>query len=321
MKASPRCRRWPHSFWRTPAGTFARRAMHEHAGPATPLAVVAGRGDLPRQVAERRASAGLPYVLIIFPECHEDWMDSHPSERHRFERLGAVFRSLAAHKASHIVLAGAMNRPRLQFWRIDFKTLIIAFRALPLLRRGDDTMLRGYASMIEAEGFSLISPHEILGKASLVPPGALGKETLDATARSDAARAAAIVDALGPLDVGQGAVVGAGLCLGVEAIEGTDLMLDRIAALPPERRSVAAPPCGVLFKGPKPNQDRRIDLPAIGPRTVAGAARAGLSGIVVAAGATTLLEAEETRRAADKERISIYGAEPQELLAWRKTDP
>ncbi len=162
----------------------------------------------------------------------------------------------------------------------------------------------------------MLGPHDILGGQAMVPHGALGARGPGARDRRDAADAARIVAALGPLDVGQGAVVANGLCLAVEAIEGTDMMLARVAELPPGRRAAAPPPAGVLYKGPKPGQDRRLDLPSIGPEPVAGAARAGLNGIVVAAGETVLLDASATRRAADEAGIFVYGATAKEFAAW-----
>ena len=292
--------------------------MPEAAGPATPVAIVAGRGELPRRIAERRAERGLPVHLVIFPDCFEDWMADHPHGRYEFERLGRVFRDLRGAGVTHVVFAGGMHRPRIRPWRADLKTVFIAIRALPLLRRGDDEMLRGYASMIEDQGFTMLGPREILGEEMTVDAGPLGRLSPDARAKSDAARAAAIVEALGPHDVGQGAVVSNGLCLAVEAIEGTDLMLARVAELPPERRRTAVPPCGVLFKGPKPGQDRRIDMPAIGPETVKGAKAAGLSGIVAIAGETALLSASETRSAADEAGLFVYGATYDEIDGWRE---
>lgn len=290
--------------------------MPENAGPSSPVAIIAGRGALPRQIAERRAAAGQPYYLVIFPDCAEDWMSAHPHGHHEFERLGRAFRDLREHDITHIVFAGAMNRPRLRPWRLDLKTLFVAFRALPLLRKGDDEMLRGYAGMLEAEGFRMIGAREILGEEMTVPAGPLGKHAPDATDQADAARAAAIIAALGPHDVGQGAIIANGLCLAVEAIEGTDLMLARVAALPAERRATAPPPSGVLFKGPKPDQDRRIDLPTIGPNTVSGAKTAGLSGIIAVAGETVLLNASDTKAAADATGLFVYGATAQELATW-----
>jgi DUF1009 family protein len=286
------------------------------AGPPTPLAIIAGRGALPQRIAERRAGAGLPYLLVVFQGCFQPWMAAHPHQHHAFERAGRLFLALRAAGATHAVFAGAMHRPRLRPWRADLRALRLLPRALALMRRGDDAMLRGFAAVFEAEGLAMLGPHDILGGQAMVPPGPLGARRPGAGDRRDAARAARIVAALGPLDVGQGAVVARGLCLAVEAIEGTDLMLARIAGLPAERRAAAPPPSGVLYKGPKPAQDRRLDLPAIGPATVAGAARAGLNGIVAAAGETVLLDPAATRQAADAARVFVYGASAGELAAW-----
>lgn len=292
--------------------------MPDTAGPPTPLAIIAGRGELPRRIAERRAELGLPVTLVIFPDCFEDWMADHPNGHYEFERLGAVFRDLRRANVTHIVFAGAMNRPKIRPCRVDFTSIRLALKAIPLLRKGDDQMLRGYAAMVEAEGFRMIGAREILGEQMTLPKGPLGRLAPDGQAKADAVRAAAIVDALGPLDVGQGAVVANGLCLAVEAIEGTDLMLARLADLPPERRATAPPPCGVLFKGLKPGQDTRMDLPTLGPRSIEAAHSAGLSGIVAVAGDTVLLGGSEAQAAADAAGLFVYGATREELAAWGK---
>ena len=287
--------------------------MAETAGPAGLLAIIAGRGALPRKIAEVRAEAGLPYLLIVFPDCFEGWMADHPHERHLFEKAGAVFRALRAAGATHVVFAGAMNRPKLRPWKVDLKALGLLTKATRLLRKGDDGMLRGFASIFEDEGLTMIGPMDVLGQDLTIGPGTIGAVAPNDHDLADARRAAAIVRALGPLDVGQGAVVAQGICLGVEAIEGTDLMLIRVADLPPERRALAPPPSGVLFKGPKPGQDMRMDLPTIGPETVDGVVRAGLNGIVVAAGQTMIAEPEETRSLADSHGVFVYGARRAEL--------
>lgn len=287
--------------------------MPDTTGPAGLLAVIAGRGDLPRKIAERRQAAGLGYVLVIFQDCWEDWMADHPHQHHRFEKIGALFRALHREGATHVVFAGAMNRPKLQLWKLDLKAAKIAAKALALLRKGDDEMLRGYAKIIEGEGLTMVGPHEVLGDSMTVKAGALGAKRPSALDLADAAAAARIVRTLGPLDVGQGAIVAHGVCLAVEAIEGTDLMLARLTDLPAEKRASAPPPSGVLFKGPKPGQDQRMDLPTIGPSTVTAAARAGLNGIVVAAGETLLMEEAATRQAADQAGIFVYGAKPEDL--------
>lgn len=290
--------------------------MAEAGGPPGLVAIVAGSGALPQDLAEARVKAGLPYMLIVFPGCFEDWMGAHPHERHEFEKAGALFRSLKKAEARYIAFAGGMNRPKLKPWRADLKAAGLLAKAVRLLGKGDDAMLRGFAGIFEAEGLTMLSPVDILGGETLVTDGLFGGPALTDRDRSDASRAAAIVRALGPLDVGQGAVVSHGVCLAVEAIEGTDLMLDKVRSLPAERRAYAPPPTGVLFKGPKPGQDQRMDLPTIGPRTLDGVHAAGLRGIVAAAGQTVLMDRGDTLAACEELGLFIYGATQDELLAW-----
>ena len=116
-----------------------------------------------------------------------------------------------------------------------------------------------------------------------------------------------MIAALGPFDVGQAAVVANNNVLAVEAAEGTDNMLARIAELRRLGRVTAPPGTGVLVKAPKPGQDRRFDLPSIGPRTIENVARAGLAGLAVTAGSTMIAEAEQVIAAADRARIFLVG--------------
>jgi DUF1009 family protein len=95
--------------------------------------------------------------------------------------------------------------------------------------------------------------------------------------------------------------------LAIEAAEGTDRMLARIGELRQSGRIAAATGRGVLVKAAKRGQDRRVDLPSIGPGTVEGAARAGLAGIAVVAGSTIIAEPALTGAAADRERLFVIG--------------
>jgi len=107
--------------------------------------------------------------------------------------------------------------------------------------------------------------------------------------------------------VGQAAIVADNHVLAVEAAEGTDNLLARIADLRRQRRVATPPGVGVLVKAPKPGQDRRFDLPSIGPRTIENVARAGLAGVAVVAGATIIAEAAQATAAADREKIFFVG--------------
>jgi DUF1009 family protein len=125
--------------------------------------------------------------------------------------------------------------------------------------------------------------------------------------QSDIGQGLALLAATGRFDVGQAAVVAANRVLAIEAAEGTDRMLRRIAELRAEGRIGLPSGVGVLIKAPKPQQDRRIDLPAIGPSTIEGVARAGLAGLAITAGSGIIAEPDKVVRAADAAQIFVVG--------------
>lgn len=276
--------------------------------PGGVLAIVAGRGVLPRLIAEDCARRGRPYRVVVFEGVPLDWLDGHPSIPAIFEKPGRLFSELRAAGCREITLAGGMRRPELNPLRFDLKLLRLAPKVLSGLKGGDDRTLRLVAEVLEAEGLTLRAPHEILADL-LAPAGILGRVAPSEADRIDAARAAAIVAALGVVDVGQGAVVAQGLCLGVESIQGTDAMLEFVARTGAAFRPDPAGGRGVLYKGPKPGQDWRVDLPAVGPATLRAAAAAGLAGVALRAGGALLLGRAETVAAADAAGLFLWGRE------------
>lgn len=270
------------------------------------LGIIAGSGALPRMIAEERARRREPYLVILFEGIAADWAAAHPHLKLPFEKPGRLFRGLRAAGCEAVTFAGGMVRPRLSAMRFDLTAVRLAPRILPMLKQGDDATLRGLAGLFEAEGFRVLGPHELLAgltAAEGVPTRARPSPADEA----DAARAAAIVRGLGALDIGQGAVVAQGLCLGVETIQGTDAMLGFVAAAAPSFRPDPSGGRGVLFKAPKPGQDWRVDLPVIGPETVRRAAAAGLAGIAVQAGGVLVLGREETVAEADRAGLFLWG--------------
>lgn len=271
-----------------------------------PLGLIAGAGALPRLIAEAESARGRPPLVIRFEGVEAPWADAFPHADLPFEKPGRLFAALRAAGCTRLCFAGGMRRPRLDPLRFDLKALGLLAKVPPLLRRGDDQMLRGFAAILEAEGFALVAAHDLLGDL-LMPDRVLSARPPSEAERDDAARAAQIATALGALDVGQGAVVAGGLCLGVEALGGTDQLLAQVGGLPPALR---LSPGGVLYKGPKPGQDRRMDLPAAGPDTLRRAAEAGLSGVALAAGGVLLLGHDACAAEADRLGLSLWGVTP-----------
>jgi DUF1009 family protein len=156
----------------------------------------------------------------------------------------------------------------------------------------------------EAKGIEVRGAHEVAPDL-LISAGPAGALALDAAAQADAELGFAVRAALGPLDAGQAAVVADGRVLAIEGAEGTDAMLARAGSLSAVRAGAAR--SGVLAKGPKPGQELRVDMPAIGPRTVAGVTAAGLAGVAVEAGAVLLLDREQAVQAADSSGVAVVG--------------
>lgn len=272
---------------------------------AGPVAIVAGRGALPAALAGALAVQGRGVVLAEMAGFAADNPDGLPVISFRVEKLGALFKALRAAGVDEVVFAGAVARPRLDPAQFDFKTLTLAPRIMAALKGGDDATLRAVLDIFEGEGFAVRAAHDIAPEL-LPPEGVPTRAQPGPRDRKDAARAAAIVAALSAVDVGQGAVVAGGLALGVEALPGTDRMLAQVAGLPADLRPDPATARGVLFKGPKARQDRRVDLPVIGPDTVTGAAAAGLSGIAIAAGGVMVLDRAATVAAADAAGLFLW---------------
>jgi UDP-2,3-diacylglucosamine hydrolase len=267
------------------------------------LGIVAGSGALPRRVVEHCGTMGREvFVLALEGEAEPASVKGVP---HAWCRIGAAATGLdllRANGVTELVLAGAIHRPSLAAlcpdWRAVKFLARVGYRAL-----GDDGLLSAVVRELEGEGFRILSP-ETLIDAARVPEGPLGIFRPDGLAEADIARGLEIARAIGALDVGQAVVVQQGLVLGVEAIDGTDALLQRCGTL---RREGLG---GVLVKLEKPGQERRVDRPTIGPRTVMLAAEAGLRGIAVAAEATIVLDRDEVIRTADARGLFIVGVQP-----------
>lgn len=268
------------------------------------LAVIAGSGVLPELIADARAKAGEPCFVVAFEGHAPGWIGAHPHLVTPFEKPGRLFAALRKNNVDRVVFAGGLTRPALRPLRFDFAGVRLATTVLPLLKKGDDALLRGLAGIFEREGFEMAGAHDVLAEL-LAPMGGFSERSPTTEEMDDATEAARLTGMIGAMDVGQAAVVANGLCLGLETLQGTDALLDFVGRTEPSSR----PGPGVLFKGPKPGQDWRVDLPAIGPETVRRAHAAGLAGIVCRAGAVLVLGLAATRAEADRLGLFLHGLE------------
>lgn len=262
------------------------------------LGILAGGGTLPKRLIEHCRDSGRECFVIAF-ESHCD-AGTVAGVAHAWCRLGAAGDILSALRTTgvrEIVLAGRIRRPSLRDVRPDMQGWKILARLTPSFFGGDDKLLRAVADVLEREGFHIVGVHDVI-QDLLAPRGVLGRVPPGAGALRDIAHGIAAARELGARDLGQGVIVRDGRVVAEEDAAGTDALIRR-----------AAGKGGVLVKMRKPQQDTRMDLPAIGPDTVRLAAEAGLVGIAVEAGHALILDRAETVRAADAAGLFLVGAD------------
>ncbi len=261
------------------------------------LALIAGRGDLPAALVAALAAPPLVCALDGFAP-----RGLAVDMVFRVERLALFLRALEDAGITQVIFAGAVERPRLDPALFDPATAQMVPRLLGAMQAGDDATLREVIAIFEEFDFEVIGVADIA--PDLIPDEGLLCGTVCEADRADATRAAAIVAALGAVDIGQGAVVAQGLCLAVETLPGTDAMLEFVAAT--ARRPNPNGAKGVFYKAPKPAQDRRIDLPTLGVDTIARAAAAGIAGIAWQAGGVILLDRPAVIAAAEAAGLFLW---------------
>jgi UDP-2,3-diacylglucosamine hydrolase len=276
-------------------------------GISSPIGVVAGGGAMPFAVADSLVAHGVsPVLFALRGACDPVKVTRF---RHHWISVGQYGRATSLFRAENcrdLVFIGTLVRPALSELRLDWGTLRIIPRVLAAFRGGDDHLLSGIGGILERDGFRMVGIRDVAPDL-LMPEGFLTRAVPDDSASADIARGRAVLTALGPYDVGQAVVVIGGHVVGVEGIEGTDGLLARITSLREQGRIRAKPGRGVLVKSPKSGQDLRFDLPTVGPRTVEGAAAAGLAGIAIAAGNTIIAEPQAVIEAADASGIFVIG--------------
>lgn len=265
------------------------------------LGILAGGGELPARIIEACGKSRREFFVVAFKD--QTAAETVAGTPHAWVRLGAAGKTVKLLRQAgveELVMAGRIRRPSLAALRPDGWTARFIAKA-GAMGLGDDGLLSALVRELETvEGFRVVGPESLLPE-SLATAGVYGVVRPDEQALRDIERGIDVARGIGDLDVGQAAVVQAGLVLAVEAVEGTDAMLERCRGLRREG------PGGVLVKVRKPGQESRVDLPTIGVSTVEGAAAAGLDGIAVEAGGGLVVDRAAVVERADEAGLFVIG--------------
>jgi DUF1009 family protein len=279
------------------------------SGAARPLAILCGGGGLALEAAQLARENGRDVLLIGIIGVTPPEVESFPHVWVRMGEVGKLFAALRARAIEELAILGPVGRPEFADLRLDWGAIKRAAELASLFRGGDDKILKGLAKIFAREGVRIVGPREYAPQL-LAPEGLIAGRAPEAETEADIKFAAALLGALSPFDVGQGVVVANGRVLAVEAAEGTDAMLARIAEMRASRRLRLKGPAGVFVKAAKRGQDMRLDLPAVGIATIEGAARAELSGLAIAAGEVLIADRARFEKAAAAAGLFVVGWRP-----------
>ena len=270
------------------------------------IGLIAAGGDLPVSLARYCRSIGRPFFVLRLKGFADPQLAAFDGVDLGLAELGKGFAALRAADCANVCFAGGIARPALADLRPDARGLRALPGAIKAARGGDDALLSFLLREFESEGFEVEGAHEVRGDLRLTD-GPLGRLVPTPDQLGDIAPALDAARAIGRLDAGQAAVVCDGLILALEAQEGTDALLRRVAGLPTAIRGTVGARRGVLAKVCKPDQEQRVDMPTIGPSTVRLAGEAGLAGIVGETGRLLILDRETVVELVDSLGLFVVG--------------
>ena len=276
------------------------------------LGILAGGGRLPADIVDICQRTGRSFHVIAFEGQVDDGLcDNIPHSRIRLGAAGRTLKALRENGVEEIIFVGSIARPGLTQLRPDSWGIKFLGRS-GAMALGDDGFLTVLVRTLEhKEGFRVVGIRDVASEL-LAPVGPIGSILPSGADQSDIKVAVAAARDLGLKDIGQAAIARHGEVVGLEDSLGTDALVQRVGALPGSDLRKA--PAGVLAKVAKPQQERRADLPTIGVDTLENAARAGLAGIAVEAGAAIVLERDRVAEKADELGLFVVGIHMENLL-------
>lgn len=271
------------------------------------LAVIAGAGKFPVMVIEGAKQHGFRVVVLGLKEIAAASLADIADEFYWVAplRLNEWLKRLHQVGAKTAVMVGYVQKKNMfrRFGILSFLPdrlfLKLWFKDIPDKR--NDTVLTAVANLLSQHGVELQDVTRYCPSV-LAPKGVLGAETLNANLRRDIQFAWGIAKEIGRLDIGQSIAVKNGEIIAVEAIEGTDMMIERAGQL-----------CKnggwTLLKVAKPSQDMRFDVPTIGINTIENLHRHGAGTLIVEAGKTVIVDMQDVINLANQYRIVFAAIE------------
>ncbi len=264
-----------------------------------PIALLAGEGSLPLEIARRLAEKGSPPFVFALSG-NNSGIGEYASGLERIERpeLGELARRLAGRGLVSMIMAGRVPKSLMYRPELMDEAMRGVLASLPV--KDDHSLLGGIVAYFESRGIKVLPYREILPEL-MAPEGHIAGRMPTQQEKEDIAYGIRIASAVVPLSFGQTVVVKNGSVVSVEAMEGTDAAIERAGSISGG---------GVVVKMMRPDQDERFDLPTVGPGTLESMRKAGMTCLAVESGRTIVLGGELFGKSAGSWDISVTG------VAW-----
>jgi len=275
------------------------------------LGLIAGNGRFPFLVLEAARGAGHDVTLIAIKEEAfpglADLAARSPAAAVHWVSLGQLGKCISLLKAAGVnqaVMAGQVKHTKLFADIVPDMTLLGVL--MRLKGRNTDALIAGVADVLREHGIELLDSTAFLAPL-LARDGVLTARAPRDDERADVEFGYRIADAIAGLDVGQTIAVKSAAVVAVEAMEGTDEVIERAGRL--------AGPGVAIVKVAKPDQDMRFDVPVVGVSTIAAMKAAGATLLSVDAEKTLMIDGEAIIKAADAAGIAIIGRSVKPIAA------
>lgn len=266
------------------------------------IAIVAGKGDLPKMIIKKCQEQNRQFIVILINgEASNASFLEHNHYIINFGEIAKVLEILKTNQIEELVFAGGITKPSMAGIKVDKKGAILLSKILGNKFFGDDNLLSTIINFFEKEGFRVVGADKIIDDL-LAKKGVFGKIKPDAAMLQDIEIGKNALCVMSDLDIGQAIAVQQKQVIGVEAIEGTDELIKRCSNLQFKKGSRA-----VLVKMKKKNQNTKIDLPALGVKTIKNLADSGFCGVAVQADFCLIINQKEVVDLADELGLFVIG--------------
>ncbi|MDR2794843.1 MAG: UDP-2,3-diacylglucosamine diphosphatase LpxI [Holosporaceae bacterium] len=255
------------------------------------VCIICGGGCYPQLVAQACVAKGIGFCLLFLEGSSANsklWTreisySNVPFLSIGFGEIAKALDFFHRNGVSEIIFAGGVKRPNFHEISLDKKGISWLLKLGTTIFSGDDALLKKLSDLLETEGFKIRAGTDLLDDI-FVRNEVLSHRHPTEADYADIQRGLEVAAAIGNQDIGQAVIVSEGLILGVECVEGTDALVERCAFL---RKTETG---GILVKTSKPQQDYRLDLPTIGPKTIDILSRHHFSGVAVEAGKCIVID-------------------------------